>query len=138
VVFGLAQVPRATRTKERAMNVKLVHEFRFEAAHRLPKVPAGHKCARLHGHSFKVEVAVAGPVNEETGWFIDFAELYDAWAPIHAELDHNYLNDVAGLENPTSEILARWLWQRLVPSLPSLARVTVFETCDARCEYEGR
>jgi 6-pyruvoyltetrahydropterin/6-carboxytetrahydropterin synthase len=120
------------------MNVKLVHEFRFEAAHKLPKVPAGHKCARLHGHSFKIEVSVAGPVNEETGWFIDYDELYKAWAPIHAELDHNYLNDVAGLENPTSEILARWLWQRLQPALPSLARVTVFETCDARCEYEGR
>jgi 6-pyruvoyltetrahydropterin/6-carboxytetrahydropterin synthase len=120
------------------MNVRLVHEFRFEAAHRLPKVPLGHKCARLHGHSFKVELAVAGPVNEETGWFLDFATLHDAWAPIYAEIDHNYLNDVPGLENPTSELLARWLWSRLAPALPGLARVTVFETCDARCEYEGR
>ena len=120
------------------VNVRLVHEFRFEAAHRLPKVPPGHKCQRLHGHSFKIEVTVAGPVNEETGWFIDYAELYAAWEPLFAQLDHNYLNDVPGLENPTSEILARWLWDRLKPPLPSLARVTVFETCDARCEYEGR
>jgi 6-pyruvoyltetrahydropterin/6-carboxytetrahydropterin synthase len=119
------------------VRVRLVHEFRFESAHRLPKVPAGHKCARLHGHSFKVEVAVVGPVDEDTGWFIDYERLYAAWAPIHAELDHNYLNEVPGLENPTSENLARWLWRRLEPSLPSLARITVFETCDARCEYEG-
>ena len=118
-------------------NVRLVHEFRFEAAHRLPKVPPGHKCARLHGHSFKVEVAVCGPVDEQTGWFVDFARLHEAWAPIYADLDHNYLNEVPGLENPTSELLARWLWNRLVKNLPALERVTVFETCDARCEYEG-
>lgn len=120
------------------MNVRLVHEFRFEAAHHLPKVPPGHKCARLHGHSFKIEVAIAGPVNEATGWFIDFDELYAAWRPLHDELDHRYLNEIEGLENPTSELLARWIWRRLIPALPSLARITVFETCDARCEYEGR
>lgn len=117
--------------------VRLVHEFRFEAAHRLPKVPAGHKCARLHGHSFKIELAVKGLVDEETGWFIDYSRLHDAWAPIFAQLDHNYLNDLPGLGNPTSELLARWLWERLAPSLPGIERVTVFETCDARCEYEG-
>lgn len=121
-----------------AMNVRLVHEFRFEAAHKLPKVPAGHKCARLHGHSYKIELAVAGPVNEETGWFVDFAELYEAWAPIHDLLDHHYLNEVPGLENPTSEVLAGWLWRKLEGPLPSLARITVYETCEARCEYEGR
>ena len=119
------------------MNVRLVHEFRFEAAHKLPKVPKGHKCARLHGHSFKVEIAVAGPVDEETGWFIDYAVLHAAWEPLFAQLDHNYLNDVPGLENPTSEVLARWLWDRLREPLPSLEQVTVFETCEARCEYEG-
>jgi 6-pyruvoyltetrahydropterin/6-carboxytetrahydropterin synthase len=119
------------------MKVRLVHEFKFEAAHRLPKVPPGHKCARLHGHSFKIELAIKGPVNEETGWFLDFAHLFDAWAPLNAVLDHNYLNDVPGLENPTSEILAKWIWDKLVATLPGLERVTVFETCDARCEYEG-
>ncbi len=119
------------------MNVRLVHEFKFEAAHRLPRVPAGHKCARLHGHSFKIEVAIAGPVNPETGWFIDFGDLYEAWAPLHEQLDHNYLNDLEGLENPTSEILAKWVWDRLRPTIPSIVRITVHETCDARCEYEG-
>ena len=120
------------------MNVRLVHEFRFEAAHRLPRVPPGHKCARLHGHSFRVELAVAGPVDPATGWFIDYQHLYDAWTPLHDQLDHNYLNELPGLENPTSELLAGWVWERIKPALPSLVRVTVFETCEARCEYEGR
>ena len=120
------------------MNVRLAHEFRFEAAHRLPRVPPGHKCARLHGHSFRVELVVAGPVDPVSGWFIDFGVLYDAWKPLHDQLDHNYLNDIPGLENPTSEILAGWVWERLRPALPSLTRVTIFETCESRCEYEGR
>ena len=119
------------------MNVRLVHEFRFESAHRLPKVAAGHKCARLHGHSFRVELTVAGPVNPDTGWFIDFADIYALWEPLHGLLDHNYLNEIPGLENPTSEVLAKWIWDRLKPGLPSLAQVTLFETCDARCEYVG-
>ena len=115
-----------------------MHEFRFEAAHRLPRVPPGHKCARLHGHSFRVELAVAGPVDPATGWFIDYQRLYDAWEPLGGQLDHNYLNEIPGLENPTSEILAGWVWERLRPVLPSLVRVTVHETCESRCEYEGR
>jgi 6-pyruvoyltetrahydropterin/6-carboxytetrahydropterin synthase len=119
------------------MNVRLVHEFRFEAAHKLPKVHAGHKCARLHGHSFKVEIAIRGPVNPDTGWFIDYGELYKLWEPLHAVLDHHYLNEVPGLENPTSEVLAKWIWDKLKPWLPSLEQVTLFETCDARCEYRG-
>jgi 6-pyruvoyltetrahydropterin/6-carboxytetrahydropterin synthase len=119
------------------MNVRLVHEFRFEAAHRLPRVPAGHRCERLHGHSFRVEVAIRGPVDEQTGWVIDFYDMQRAWAPIHDKLDHRYLNEVPGLENPTSEVIARWIWEHLRPSMPGLARITVHETCDARCEYEG-
>jgi 6-pyruvoyltetrahydropterin/6-carboxytetrahydropterin synthase len=119
------------------MNVELIKEYRFEAAHRLPAVPAGHKCARLHGHSFKIELEVRGPVDERTGWLIDFGLLDEAMAPILARLDHYYLNEVEGLENPTSENLARWLWLKVKPALPSLAAVTVFETCDARCVYRG-
>lgn len=119
------------------MIARLVQEFRFEAAHRLPKVPPGHKCERLHGHSYRVEVAIRGPVNEETGFVADFAEIEEAWKPLHDQLDHRYLNEVPGLENPTSEILARWIWQRMWPTLPLLCRVTVYETCDARCEYDG-
>jgi 6-pyruvoyltetrahydropterin/6-carboxytetrahydropterin synthase len=118
-------------------HVRLVHEFRFEAAHRLPRVPATHKCARLHGHSFKVEIAIAGDVNPDTGWVVDFGELHDAWKPLHDVLDHHYLNEVPGLDNPTSEVLARWIWEKLSPSVRGLDQVTVFETCDARCEYRG-
>lgn len=119
------------------MQVRLVKEYRFEAAHRLPHVPEGHKCARLHGHSFKIELSIRGPVDESTGWFIDYGDVDRAWAPLYDQLDHRYLNEISGLDNPTSEVLARWLWEKLEPSLPSLERVTVHETCDARCEYEG-
>jgi 6-pyruvoyltetrahydropterin/6-carboxytetrahydropterin synthase len=119
------------------VRVRLIKEYRFEAAHRLPRVPQGHKCARLHGHSFKIELAIAGPVDPKTGWFIDYGEIDGLWQPIHDRLDHNYLNEVEGLDNPTSEVLARWLWDRLKPALPALERVIVHETCDARCEYEG-
>ena len=111
--------------------------FTFEAAHRLPNVPAGHKCARLHGHSIRVEIHVAGPVQPDTGWVMDFADLKRAFQPLYEQLDHHYLNDIPGLENPTSEILAKWIWDAMKPKLPSLAQVTVFETCDARCEYTG-
>lgn len=120
-----------------AQIVRLIHEFKFEAAHRLPRVPEGHKCARLHGHSFKVEIAIVGPVDPHTGWLIDFGELYEIWKPLEARLDHNYLNEIPGLENPTSEVLAKWIWDELAPRLPFLDLVTLFETCDARCEYRG-
>lgn len=119
------------------MNVELVREYRFEAAHRLPEVPPGHKCRRLHGHSFRVEVTVVGPVDPATGWFIDYGVLDELWRPLHEVLDHHFLNEVEGLENPTSEILAKWIWDRLKPSLSPLASVTVHETCDARCVYRG-
>jgi 6-pyruvoyltetrahydropterin/6-carboxytetrahydropterin synthase len=120
------------------VKVRLVRNLGFEAAHHLPKVPAGHKCARLHGHSFKIDLTVEGETNPETGWFIDYAEIDDVWRPLFDQLDHNYLNDVEGLENPTSEVLADWLWRKLKPVLPSLTMVTVHETCDARCEYWGQ
>ena len=119
------------------MKVRLVREYRFEAAHRLPHVPEGHKCQRLHGHSFKIELAIAGPVNDTTGWFIDFGDLDEIWAPLHDALDHRYLNDIPGLENPTSEVLSRLLWERIKPKRAERVRFTVYETCDARCEYEG-
>jgi len=117
--------------------VDLFKEFSFEAAHRLPRVPAGHKCGRLHGHSFKVEVHVRGPVGAETGWVLDFADIKSAVAPIIERLDHHYLNEVEGLENPTSEILARWLWRRVRPQLPGLSRLVVRETCTSGCIYAG-
>lgn len=117
--------------------IELVKTFSFEAAHRLPRLPVEHKCHRLHGHSFRVDLHVAGPVGPETGWLMDFADLKAAFEPLHRMLDHNYLNEVAGLENPTSEVLAIWIWGRLAPGLPELVKVVVHETCTARCEYSG-
>lgn len=111
--------------------------FSIEAAHRLPNVPREHKCARLHGHSFRVEVHVNGPVGRETGWVMDFADINEAFQPLFAQLDHHYLNEVEGLSNPTSEHLARWIWQRLRLSLPALSKVIVNETCTSGCIYEG-
>lgn len=117
--------------------MEIFKEFTFEAAHRLPNVPEGHKCARLHGHSFRVEIHVRGPVHPELGWVIDFADIKDAFKPFYDRLDHYYLNEVEGLENPTSENLARWIWERVQPSLPGLSRVVVRETCTSGCVYEG-
>ncbi|HET9078050.1 MAG TPA: 6-carboxytetrahydropterin synthase QueD [Acidimicrobiales bacterium] len=116
--------------------MEIFREFTFEAAHRLPHVPEGHKCARLHGHSFRVEIHVTGPVDPSTGWVMDFADLKAAFAPLHDQLDHRYLNEVDGLENPTSENLARWIWDRLAASLP-LDRVVVRETCTSGCVHRG-
>jgi len=120
------------------MRAEIAKELRFEAAHRLPNVPPGHKCARLHGHSFKVLVRVEGEVDPQTGWVVDFADLKKAFDPLHAILDHNHLNEVPGLENPTSEVLSRWIWDRLAPALPGLIEVTIHETCTSSCTYRGR
>lgn len=109
----------------------------FEAAHRLPNAPAGHKCARLHGHSFALTVHVRGEVDPQTGWVMDFGEIKERLRPILAQLDHRYLNEIEGLENPTSENIARWIWRRLRPTLPLLVRIEVSETCTSGCIYDG-
>jgi len=111
--------------------------FSIEAAHWLPNVPGGHKCRRMHGHSFQIEVHVAGPVDPVLGWVMDFAEIKLAFAPVEERIDHRCLNDVAGLENPTSENLARWIWAELRPALPLLSKVVVRETCTSGCVYSG-
>lgn len=117
--------------------MQIFKKFTFEAAHRLPHVPEGHKCARLHGHSFGVELRVDGDVDPATGWVMDFADVKAAFRPLHEQLDHRYLNDIEGLDNPTSENLAMWLWDRLKPALPGLAEVIVHETCNAGCSYRA-
>lgn len=111
--------------------------FHIDAAHRLPNVPLGHKCANLHGHSFRIEIHISGPVDPKLGWVIDFADITQAFQPLHDQLDHKYLNDIEGLGNPTSENLARWLWQRLQPALPQLSRIVVQESPESGCVYEG-
>lgn len=117
--------------------VELAKDFRFEAAHFLPHVPENHKCRRIHGHSFHVEIAVRGPLDPTLGWVMDFADLKRAVDPLVTELDHYLLNEIEGLSNPTSEILAIWIWKRLQASLPALHRVTIEETCTSRCHYFG-
>lgn len=120
------------------MHVELVKTFAFEAAHRLPRLPETHKCFRLHGHSFRVEIAVAGRVDPALGWLIDYAEVGDAFEPLRRLLDHSLLNEIPGLENATSENLARYIWDGLSPRLRGLlAAVTIHETCAARCTYRG-
>ncbi|HEX2381373.1 MAG TPA: 6-carboxytetrahydropterin synthase QueD [Acidimicrobiales bacterium] len=112
-------------------------ELGFESAHRLPNVPPDHKCARLHGHSFRVAVYVDGEPGAESGWIVDFADIDVACAPVIDALDHRYLNEIEGLGNPTSECIATWIWARVAPVLPGLSRVVVRETCTTGCEYRG-
>jgi 6-pyruvoyltetrahydropterin/6-carboxytetrahydropterin synthase len=119
------------------MRVELWREYRFEAAHCLPRVPEEHKCRRLHGHSYRIELLLAGEVDPRTGWLMDFASVDEATRPVIERIDHRVLNEVPGLENPTSENLAAWLFRELSRSLPTLSAVSVWETPDARCTYRG-
>lgn len=117
--------------------MEIFKEFTFEAAHRLPAVSPQHKCYRLHGHSFRVSIHVTAPVGSETGWVMDYADIKSKFLPILEQLDHYYLNDIEGLENPTSENIARWIWSRLRTNLPDLSQVTLWETCTSGCTYRG-
>ena len=119
------------------MQAELVKTFRFEAAHALPNAPAGHKCRRLHGHNYRVDVHVAGAVDPEVGWVMDFGEIKRAVEPLLDRLDHRMLSDIPGLENATSEVIAKYLWDRLRPALPLLSAVTVWESDTSRCTYRG-
>ncbi len=117
--------------------MEIFKEFNIEAAHRLPNTPPGHKCGRLHGHSFRIAVYIRGPLDGKVGWIVDFAEVRSAFQAIEDQIDHRYLNEVPGLENPTSENLALWIWTRLKPTLPMLSKVIVRETCTTGCIYQG-
>ncbi|WP_417534307.1 6-carboxytetrahydropterin synthase QueD [Marinobacterium stanieri] len=117
--------------------MQIYKDFTFEAAHVLPSVPEGHKCGRLHGHSFMVRIYVEGDVSKKTGWVIDFADIKSAFKPLYEQLDHYYLNEIPGLENPTSENLAKWIWERLKPALHELCMIEIKETCTSGCLYRG-
>ncbi len=117
--------------------MRLEKTFRFEAAHWLPNVPEGHKCGRMHGHSFRVTIVVEGKVDAESGWVMDYGIIKDAFAPLDAQLDHYCLNEIEGLENPTSEMLSQWIWNQMKPNLPQLVEIAVEETCTCRCVYRG-
>jgi 6-pyruvoyltetrahydropterin/6-carboxytetrahydropterin synthase len=115
---------------------EVYRDFGFEAAHLLPNVPEGHKCRRLHGHSYRVRICVTGRVDPESGMVMDFADISSAFEPLHCQLDHRFLNEIEGLDNPTSEHVARWIWDHLEESLP-LSRIVVAETCTSGVEYTG-
>ena len=119
------------------MTFRLTKDFRFEAAQTLPSAPVGHKCRQMHGHSFKLEITVAGPADPSTGWFYDHADITRAMKPLLVQLDHGYLNEIPGLENPTIENMCLWFWAKLSPQLPGLAEIIVHETPTARCAYRG-
>lgn len=119
------------------MWVELRKSFSFEAAHALPTFPEGHKCRRLHGHSFHVDVVAAGEVDPDRGYLVDYGEIKAACEPVREALDHRYLNEIPGLANPTAELVAAWIWARLKPALPLLVEVTVHETCTSACTYRG-
>ena len=118
--------------------MKITQAFTFEAAHFLPKVGPTHRCRNLHGHSYRVELTLDGPVDPETGFVVDFFAIETVFAPLHAQLDHHCLNEVEGLENPTAENIAVWIYDRIKSALPELASIIVYETKDCRAEYAGR
>jgi 6-pyruvoyltetrahydropterin/6-carboxytetrahydropterin synthase len=119
------------------MRIRLTRTVTFEAAHSLPNVPPDHQCARVHGHSYRVEVSCEGEMDEKMGWLCDHAVIGGAAKAAAKDLDHRYLNDIPGLENPTFENIAVWLWARLKPQLPALCEIAVQETDTARCVYRG-
>ncbi|MCE5279902.1 MAG: 6-carboxytetrahydropterin synthase QueD [Planctomycetaceae bacterium] len=119
------------------MDYELVKTFRFEAAHSLPNVPAGHKCSRMHGHGYRVDVHVSGEPDPRTGWVIDFGQIKQAVEGVLGALDHRCLNEIAGLENSTSEVLCKYLWDRIKPALPLLSAIEVWESDTSRCIYRG-
>jgi 6-pyruvoyltetrahydropterin/6-carboxytetrahydropterin synthase len=120
------------------MKMEIFKDFTVESAHFLPNAPEGHKCRRLHGHSFKIGVHVSGEVSADSGWVTDFGDISKAFAPLHSILDHRLLNEIDGLGNPTSENISIWIWERLKPVLPNLSKVVVHETCTSGCVYEPR
>ncbi|WP_420236496.1 6-carboxytetrahydropterin synthase QueD [Telmatobacter bradus] len=117
--------------------MEIYKQFSIEAAHWLPNVPEGHKCKRLHGHSFRIAIHISGAVDEHLGWVEDFSIVKAAFKTIEDQIDHRCLNEIPGLENPTSEHIAQWLWRRLLPLLPQLSKVVVEETCTSGCVYRG-
>lgn len=116
------------------MEVILTKKFRFEAAQTVPYI---NRCKKMHGHSFKIEVSVKGEKDETKGYFCDHALISNAIDPLIKLVDHSYLNDIEGLENPTIENMCGWFWEKLVLELPNLYEIVIHETPKARCTYRG-
>lgn len=119
------------------MQAELIKTFRFEAAHSLPNLPEGHKCRRMHGHGYRVDIHVTGEADPHTGWIIDFGDIKRIVGAVLDELDHRVLNEIPGLANSTAELLAAYIWDRVKPELPQLSAVAVWESDTSRCIYRG-
>jgi 6-pyruvoyltetrahydropterin/6-carboxytetrahydropterin synthase len=119
------------------MTVTLTREFVFDSAQKLDVFPDGHKCRQLHGHTFRMQISVTGPVDEKTGLLYDHARISEVVRPVVEEVDHLYLNEIPGLENPTVEVMCRWFWERIKPQLPELSEIVLYETPTAWCTYRG-
>ncbi|HAU37227.1 MAG TPA: 6-carboxytetrahydropterin synthase QueD [Phycisphaerales bacterium] len=119
------------------MQAELITTFRFDAAHALPNLPPDHKCRRMHGHSYRVDIHITGPVDERLGWVMDFTQIKRAVQAVLDRIDHRCLNEIPGLENSTSEILAKYLWDRIAQEIPGLSAVTIWESETSRCVYRG-
>lgn len=117
------------------MNFELKQQFRIESARFLPNLPAGHPCARTHGHSFLITLRLIGPLDKQIGWVRDYHEIENLMKPVLNQLDHHLLNEVPGLENPTSEILCRWIFEKAQSVMPELAQVSVSETPNTECSF---
>ena len=118
--------------------VEIFKEFTIDCAHSLPNVPDGHKCKNVHGHTYRIKVVIEGELHPKYGWVLDFAVMKEAFHEIKETLDHKYLNDIEGLENPTAEIISIWVWDRLVSKLEGLKEVWIFETPTSGCVYRGQ
>lgn len=117
------------------MKFELKQHFQIESARFLPHLPKEHPCSRMHGHSFKIILTLVGDVDPKIGWVIDYNDIQAAMKPFLEKIDHRVLNEVEGLENPTSELLAVWIYERARKVLPQLTRVTIAETPLTECSY---
>lgn len=119
------------------MKYELKQHFQIESARFLPKLPKTHPCSQVHGHSFKIVLTLLGDLNPEIGWVMDYHEITKIMTPLLAQLDHKLLNEVPGLENPTSELLAKWLFEKVGAQIPLLKQVSIMETPSTECSYPG-
>lgn len=117
--------------------MEVFKDFTFDAAHYLPNVPPDHKCARMHGHTYKVRIVLEGPLHPVYGWVRDFSDIKEVWKPLEKRLDHHVLNEIPGLENPTAEMIASWIWGQVKPLLPELCRIEVYETPSSGVVFKG-
>lgn len=118
--------------------MEVFKEFTFDAAHFLPNVPPGHKCRNMHGHTYSVRVVVEGEIDPELGWVIDFADMKAAFQPVKEKVDHQLLNEIEGLENPTAEVIAAWMWGQLASEIPGMVRLELRETPTSGVIFRGR